>query len=840
VDDLATEQMTLMLDVNIETGFEIPLIAKSPLSLVDFGVTIKPWNYFEGHGTIEILEKPVSGGYIKYVKNDGLDLHGWLDAALIRGEVNLGITRRRLAGNSLLEISTPPKDQIKQRKYKWLGGVKLGTFETDFLFDGIIKEYYITTTISRDISFLFTEKTLKLVQRFSFDDQFPHVHLALGVNNKKMFQVFKGEYKGKNAIQFQVPENTPQMLIIAEDTINPALFYFSLQNPNGQIFDTTNAYFEQDTVSKQSIMIINEPMKGNWFYLTDYQGNDTVYLEAIDQEPTILALEPQSRRTRSSFISLNFTDYADTLNVEVYFDDDNKDFDGTLIDIFSIVNNGSLDFIWQNDDLANGEYFIYSRVDDGKNKPVLQYATGSIWVENDPDIEIPQAFSALQVDTTIVTSWNKSVLENTIGTVVYYRNVSSGHTNEQAVIGQNEAILYDLLPGQEYELWASFINENGTYSEPSNKVNLIFASSNRNNPPYFTLDPDSFFVFVVGEEMQYTLTANDADGDNLVFNTPGDTLGVSITGDQLSWIPTEEQKGVYNLLLTVTDGTETDTTFKKLIVYTQQQVRIELAFSSVNLYESDNMFVKIKNYFCPENYQQTTLRNTRTQEEESVECRKVDDFNYIGQFNLSFINRSEISVANGDTIELKYLYNSQEYLAYAFYDSLPQPSDQIPPGVIDDLIATRLENNRVKLKWTATGNDGEVGKAYKYDIRYSYEPITSEGIYFTAYLIEEFPYPSVSGEQDSLILDLTNFTGILEHDTIFFSIKAEDEMQNRGGLSNSPGVNCLLNPANVSASVKSLIPTTSNFGSSAINLNARRPIRPKPLMPTLSVMGNSS
>jgi uncharacterized protein (TIGR02145 family) len=801
VDDLATEQMTLILDVNIETGFEIPIISKSPLTLKDFGVTIKPWNYFEGHGTIEIIEKPVSGGYIKYVKNNGLDLNGWLNAKLIRGNIDLGISRLRLAGNSMLEISTPPKDQIKKRKYKWLGGVKIGTFETEFLFDGVFRDYYITTTISKDISFLFTEKTLKLVQQFSFDDKFPHVHLALGVNNKKMLQIFKGEYKGKNAIQFMVPENTPQMLIIAEDTINPSLFYFSLQNPNGQIFDTTNAYFEQDSVTKQSIMVINEPMKGNWFYLTDYEGNDTVYLEAIDQEPTMLALEPQSRRTRSNFISLNFSDYADTLKVEVYFDSDDKGFNGTLIDIFSVVNNGNLDFIWHNDDLANGEYFIYSRVDDGKNKPVLQYAPGSIWVENDPDIEIPQAFSAVQVDTTVVTTWNKAELENTIGTVVYYKDISTGHTNEQAVIDQNEATLYDLIPGREYELWTCFINENSTYSEPSNKVNLIIAARNRNNPPYFTIDPDRNFVFVVGEEMQYTLSANDADGDNLFFNAPDDTLGLIITGDQLSWTPTEEQKGVYNLLLTVTDGADNDTTFKQLVVYTQQQVRVDLAFSSVNLYESDNMFVKIKNYFCQDYYQQTTVRNIRTQEEAIVDCRRVDDFNYIGQFDLSFINRSEISVANGDTIEVGYSYDNQEYLAYAYYDSMPQPSDQIPPGVIEDLTLTRIENNRLKLKWTATGNDGEVGKAYKYDIRFAYEPITSEGIYFTAFLIEEFPYPSMSGEQDSLIINLANLADITQHENIYFSIKAEDEMQNRGGLSNSPGINCLLNPYNVNASI---------------------------------------
>ncbi len=39
--------------------------------------------------------------------------------------------------------------------------------------------------------------------------------------------------------------------------------------------------------------------------------------------------------------------------------------------------------------------------------------------------------------------------------------------------------------------------------------------------------------------------------------------------------------------------------------------------------------------------------------------------------------------------------------------------------------------------------------------------------------------------------------------------------------------------ANCSASVKSLIPTISKFGLLYINLNANRPIRPKPLIATL-------
>jgi hypothetical protein len=47
--------------------------------------------------------------------------------------------------------------------------------------------------------------------------------------------------------------------------------------------------------------------------------------------------------------------------------------------------------------------------------------------------------------------------------------------------------------------------------------------------------------------------------------------------------------------------------------------------------------------------------------------------------------------------------------------------------------------------------------------------------------------------------------GIDEHAMVYFSIKAEDEMQNRSGLSNSPGIQCSFNPADISAIVKETV-----------------------------------
>jgi len=787
LEDLATKNWKIKANVDIELGVEIGIWG-SPLKLENFGVEIQPWKEFTGKGAFKVFDQPVSDGSIKYSRKQGslkaecnLNLNN-----ILTGNSKFNLKGGQINGTGILTIQTPGN---LPWGLGWAENKNIGSARAT------LNNQFFQSEVS--ISWI------QLAQKMEFGNPIaPWFYFYLGKNLNDLHNVWKGDKDGKQAIIFQVPENAKQILIVAMDTLNLNTFDFSTQSPSGQIIDQANAFhYELNEEHQQTIMSVLNPMEGDWYFLTDYPDDIALYTSVLNQQPTTLTTEPQSRKSRSNQISLNFNDYADTLNIQVFYDDDSKNFDGSLIDNFTLINNGILEFVWQNDHVPNGEYYIYCRVDDGYNTPVLQYAPGSVWVENDMNIETPQNFTAIQENQQVMVSWDKPELENTIGAAVYYKNISTGHVDSEAVSDSTALVLSDLDFGQEYQMWACFINDNGTYSEPSNKVNLIFSSQSRNNPPYFTLDPDSMFVFVVDQEWQYNLTANDADGNPLTFDIPNDTLGITLNGNEMLWTPSDEQKGVYNLMLTVTDGSAVDTTYQELLVYTQHQVSVDLAFSSVNLYEDDNMFVKISNYFCPDYYQQATLRNMRTQEEVPVECRRVNDFDFIGQFGLSFIKRSEIPVANGDTIELKYNDGKEEYLAYAYYDSLPQPSDQTPPGTIADLQLDKLPNNQLKLKWTATGNNDNQGKAYKYDIRYAYQPINAEDVYFTAFILENYPYPSLAGELDSLILDLTMLTNVEDYDTVYFSVKAEDEMQNRGVLSNSPGEQCLLSPQSLQAEI---------------------------------------
>ena len=88
----------------------------------------------------------------------------------------------------------------------------------------------------------------------------------------------------------------------------------------------------------------------------------------------------------------------------------------------------------------------------------------------------------------------------------------------------------------------------------------------------------------------------------------------------------------------------------------------------------------------------------------------------------------------------------------------------------------------VGLHWTATGDDGYVGTASSYRLRYSTNSVGSDttGWWNNATSVSSgLPTPSPSGSSDS-----TRVTGLQEGTTYFFVIRAVDDGLNESGFSN--------------------------------------------------------
>ena len=103
--------------------------------------------------------------------------------------------------------------------------------------------------------------------------------------------------------------------------------------------------------------------------------------------------------------------------------------------------------------------------------------------------------------------------------------------------------------------------------------------------------------------------------------------------------------------------------------------------------------------------------------------------------------------------------------------------DDIAPGSITNLATTNAGSNTMGLTWTATGDDGNTGRATSYEIRYSTSPITDAN--FGSATLVAGPDPRTAGT-----LETFDVTGLAFSTPYYFAIKAFDEFNNPGGLSN--------------------------------------------------------
>ena len=108
-------------------------------------------------------------------------------------------------------------------------------------------------------------------------------------------------------------------------------------------------------------------------------------------------------------------------------------------------------------------------------------------------------------------------------------------------------------------------------------------------------------------------------------------------------------------------------------------------------------------------------------------------------------------------------------------------ADYTAPAAITNLGAsTGTEVGSIKLTWTATGDDGNVGTAASYIIRHSTSAITAANWGSAADVTGE-PLPKPAGASETFTV-----TGLTPGQTYYFAIKAQDEAGNISDISNSP------------------------------------------------------
>ncbi len=134
--------------------------------------------------------------------------------------------------------------------------------------------------------------------------------------------------------------------------------------------------------------------------------------------------------------------------------------------------------------------------------------------------------------------------------------------------------------------------------------------------------------------------------------------------------------------------------------------------------------------------------------------------------------------ATADYIPVFYGAGAGPYSIYFSKISVtPALTDTIPPDSIDDLGAAPQSDGAVTLQWSATGDNGSVGTAASYDIRYSLVPL-QESNWSDATPLGNTPSPDIAGQPESYTVS------DLPPGVVYFAIKSVDHAGNLSPISN--------------------------------------------------------
>lgn len=105
-------------------------------------------------------------------------------------------------------------------------------------------------------------------------------------------------------------------------------------------------------------------------------------------------------------------------------------------------------------------------------------------------------------------------------------------------------------------------------------------------------------------------------------------------------------------------------------------------------------------------------------------------------------------------------------------------SDLTPPSTVADLDSSTVTENSATMSWTAPGDDGSIGLATAYDLRYSTSPITTAN-FASATPVNPQPTPLFAGAPQFYIV-----LGLTLNQDYYLAIKTRDDAGNWSSMSN--------------------------------------------------------
>jgi PKD repeat protein len=273
-------------------------------------------------------------------------------------------------------------------------------------------------------------------------------------------------------------------------------------------------------------------------------------------------------------ISWSAEDKDDNAEVTLFYDEDREGANGNTITSGLLEDDIKHTFIWNTDRIAPGRYYVYAKIDDGKNFPVFSYSTASVTIKR-TDFPPPVFKAVAQGPEGLSLSWD--AVAGADGYRIYYKSVQENIPLEEgkaiAVWGVTEAALHNLDWGKSYQLAVSAFTEKGDQSGLSESFEITMNNLYGNNSPEIVSKPIT--VAQAGTTYTYQIDAVDEDNDLLSYHIISGPAGLNISPlGKITWSIGDDDAGSHTIKVSASDSDNASAVqqFDLQVLSTQQKI----------------------------------------------------------------------------------------------------------------------------------------------------------------------------------------------------------------------------------------------------------------------------